>query len=266
MFKAWSRSMRGGMDMGIDLMPDQHAFVMLGKKTLFLCHLTMFHMQEHMFQVVLRATLPDEAMKTFLADSAAHPDETYFLGNTNQDLMTVPSLKTGERGSFIADIFRGIPKKKVYDHWPWDGVTPLVASVRTTIDAMVYYRHFDFNLQYPQHPTYVIFGSGAEAHLTHYQVREPDFDHILSLREAPAWLPGWALQTAVHLDFPEVQGGPQFCAPPLQNGSSHTVQYAGQLQPVDQQPFKIDVSRTYWFSTKILNAENPCPDDKGEVP
>jgi len=259
--------MRGGMDMGIDLMPDQHSFVMLGKKTLFLCHLTMFHMQEHMFQIVLRASLPDDAMQTFITDSADHPNETYFLGNSDQDLMTVPSLKTGERCSFIADIFRGIPKEKEYTHWPWRDVKALVASVRTTIDAVVYYRHFDFNLQYPEHPTYVIFGSGAEAHLTHYQVREPDFDHILSLREAPDWLPGWALHSAVHLDFPELQGHPVFCATPLENGRSYNVQYAGQPQPDDHpKPFTIDVSRTHWFSTKILNTKNPCADDSGQIP
>ena len=66
---------------GITYSLDQHAFVMAGRDTLFLVHLTMLHMEEHEFEFVLRASLTPEATKAWQADQRQHPDETYFLGN-----------------------------------------------------------------------------------------------------------------------------------------------------------------------------------------
>src|SRR3954451_10276093 len=83
----------------------QHAFVMLGRKTLFLWHLTMLHMEEHEFEVVLRASLTPEAKKAWQADQGKHDGLTYFLGNVETDLMAVPELATGARMSFTASIW-----------------------------------------------------------------------------------------------------------------------------------------------------------------
>ncbi|HLI94470.1 MAG TPA: hypothetical protein VKT72_00100 [Candidatus Baltobacteraceae bacterium] len=242
-----------GKEGGIPVEKEQHAFVMLGQKTLFLAHLTMFHMEEHMFQVVLRASLPDEAMKTFRKDQQAHPNETYFLGNTTTDEFTVPSIKNG-RTSFTADVWRGIPYKKHYDYWPWRDERPILSQVTVTIDRIVYYRHFDFNLNYPQSLTYFLFGDGDEAHMNHYQVKEPDFDHTVSLRKAPDWLPPEDLQAGVHVNFPDLRKTPPvYCENPIPAGT-YQVQYAGQaeLHP-------LEVGQTWWCSTKVVNANDPCP-------
>ena len=92
---------------GIPTTKSQHAFVMAGRKTLFLWHLTMLHMEEHEFELVLRASLTPEAEKAWEADRRQHPDETYFLGNVETDLMTIPEIATGERTSFTASIWAG---------------------------------------------------------------------------------------------------------------------------------------------------------------
>ncbi len=235
-----------------DAGPTQHAFVMLGKETLFLCHLTMFHDEQHRFQIVLRAQLPAYAMAAYLGDFAAHPNETYFLGNSEQDLITMPELQSGLRTSFIADIFRGIPQRHVYRTWPWKHEVPVVKSVRLTVERVVYSRHFDFNLNYPDTLTYVVFGSGTEAHLTHYQVKEPDYDHVLSLKAVPSWLPAIVLEAGVHLNFPALKTGDTPCENPLRDGE-HDVHYAG-MPPVH----RVIVGPTRWFSTKIVNAVDPC--------
>ncbi len=91
---------------GIGNEPDQHAFVMLGTSTLMLCHLTMFHMEEHMYQFVVEARLPDDAMEHYRKLRQSKPLDTFFLGNSPQDLMTVPQLQGRSRTSFIGDIFR----------------------------------------------------------------------------------------------------------------------------------------------------------------
>jgi len=250
-------NMGGNMKRDIDIAPDQHAFVMLGERTLFLCHITMFHAEEHRFQMVLRATLPAYAMQAYVDDRAAHPDETYFLGNSVQDLITVPSLQAGVRKAFIADIFRGIPKELHYLSWPWEHSAPLVAQVPLTIDRIVYARHFDFGLEYPQDLTYIVFGSGDESHLTHYQVKEPDYDHVLSLRGAPAWLPPLALESSVHLNFPNLHQTMPYCFNPLPE-AVYEVTYAGLPQL-----YTIEVGKTHWFSTKMLNEHDPCPEHEG---
>lgn len=234
--------------------PTQHAFVMLGTETLFLCHLTMFHMAEHRFQLVLRARLPDWAMNEFTRDRADHPDKTYFLGNVASDLWTVPEIAIGRRTTFKADVYRDIEHKRPrYEQWPWIGQTPLVRSVEVAIERVVYCRHFDFNLNFPQTLTYVVFGSGDEAHLTHYQVKEPDYDHVLSLATAPGWLPPAMLEMGVHLNFPAlVQGARPPCRDPLAAGN-HEVEFAG-LQPRR----RIVVAKTFWFATNVVNAVDPC--------
>jgi hypothetical protein len=58
-----------------------------------------------------------------------------------------------------------------------------------TIERVVYFRHFSMSFQPPDPLTYVLFGFGDEAHMTNCQTKEPDFDHIVSLAEAPDWLP-----------------------------------------------------------------------------
>ena len=60
--------------------PSQHAFIMMGRETLFIAHLTMYGMEEHNFQLVLQARLPSEAMRQYNEDRQSHPNNTYFLG------------------------------------------------------------------------------------------------------------------------------------------------------------------------------------------
>jgi hypothetical protein len=149
--------------------PEQHAFIMLGRETLFLSHLTMYGMEEHNFQLVLEARLPPKAMHTYVEDRHRHANNTYFLGNSPEDLLTVPELTSGIRPSFLCDIFRGIPQVKEYGGWPWGKQTPLVQRVSLTIDRVVYFRHLSQTFKPPTYLTYALFGKGNEAHMTNYQ-------------------------------------------------------------------------------------------------
>ncbi len=244
-----------GMDpsAGIPYTKGQHAFVMLGRKTLFLWHLTMLHMEEHEFEFVLRAKLTPEATKTWEADRRQHPDETYFLGNVESDGMTIPEIATGARTTFTASIWAGIPVKHHYRTWPWKHVKPIVADTPVTVERVVAYRHFDLQQNYPESLTYLLFGSGGEAHLCHFQTREPDFDEAVTLAEAPSWLPAALLEAGVHVSFPDLRATPVYCSSPLLN-QHYMVEYSGQ-EPA-RYPLKVD--RSLWFSTKVTNAKDPC--------
>ena len=225
---------------------------MTGLNTLFLCHLTMLHMEEHKYEVVLGAALEEDVMGRYVADSREHPGATYFLGNSERDPLTMPALKTGRRVGFLGDVYRGIPEKPHYHEWPWKGEQPLLANVEVTVERVVAYRHFDLNLEYPRSLTYLLFGAGLEAALYHYQTREPDFDHVVALTEAPSWLPSEQLEAGIHVNFPALRSTPPYCESPLRE-RTYDVQYEG----VDP-PRKISIARSVWFSTKITNVDDPC--------
>jgi hypothetical protein len=244
----------GGPLNPLNIDPGQHAFIMLGEKALFLCHMTMFDMEEHCYQLILRATLPDETMKLYLAGLNQSPRTTYFLGNSNSDLLTVADLASGARRGFLADLFRGVPDRPKSDGWPWDGRPQFLvaANVEVTVDRVVYHRHFDMGLEHPKKLTYVLFGEGDEAHLNHFQTKEPDFDHVLSLSGRPDWLPKRKLEASVHVTFPSLASSPLHCRDPLDPGV-HDVQYQGQGATL-----KLGVRESWWFSTAIVNSKDPC--------
>jgi hypothetical protein len=251
---------------------DRHAFVMAGAKTLYLCHLTMLHMECHMYQVVLRVSLRDDAMAAYLADAAKNPENTYFLGNRADDLMSIPDIGGGTRTNFVGTIWRGIPDRPVSEGWPWAGHDELIVldNVVVTVERVVQYKHFDFNQEYPHTLTYLMFGSGEEAHLYHQQTRIPDFDSVVSLTERPAWLAHNLLAAGVPVNFPAFpsrpsDGCPVYCNHPIRTGL-HRVQYGGPrpAQEDSREPgprtagFPVNVGRTLWFNTKVTNMTDPC--------
>ena len=232
---------------------------MLGTNSLFLCHLTMYKWEEHKYQLVLEAKLPDWAMAEYRRLRAAYPTESFFLGNSPRDLFTVPAVQAGDRTAFLADIFRGIPQKPAYDHWPWDGVTPVIANVPVAIERIVHYRLFASTMRFPETLNYLLFGSGTEAHMTNWQTKEPDVDHILSLEKVPDWLPSEQLRAGVIVDFPEIASPPPganppvLCTNPLPPGTEQKVRYRG-----DGHKLPVRIGATFWYCTKIANARDPC--------
>ena len=237
----------------------RHAFIMVGTKTLFLVHMTMFHMEEHCYQVVLRARLPEADMARFRQWREQNPEQTYFLANLTESALDIPQIASGELGSFEAEVFAGIPPKDLYTEWPWTGQAPVIARALVTIDRVVYYRHFDFNFDYPRSLTYVLFGSGDEAHMQSYQTKEPDYDHVLSLAEAPAWLPKNKLASGVTVSFPTLRSRPVRLANPLKR-ATYDVEYQGFRKYLgyrfaDLHPLR--PGTTWWFHTSPLNLVPP---------
>jgi hypothetical protein len=226
--------------------PDQHGFVMIGLETLFLDHLAMFPMKDHMYQLILGVTLPSYAMERYVADRKAHPDEVYILGNSQYDLMTLPQIHVGELRSFTADIFRGLPEDP-------NTTPPLIHNVAVHIDRVVHYRHFDFSMDYPPYLTYVVYGAGREAHLSHYMTKDPDYQHVLDLAELPEWLPPLQLQAGAEIDFPALPyTGKTYCENPF-TVPEYEVTFQGQ-----QQRFPVRIGKSYYFDTGSLNAVDPC--------
>ena len=244
----------------VDEMPTQHAFIMMGRQTLFISHLTMYGMEEHNFQIVLQARLPSEAMRQYCEDRKAHVNNTYFLGNSPSDLFTVPDMSSGLRTSFVADIFRGMPQLKKYESWPWADQTPVIRGVPLEIERVVYFRHLSMTFEAPTTITYMLFGAGNEAHMTNYQTKIPDFDQVISLAEAPSWLTSTQLRSGVHVSSNAQRTANTIpCADPLPTSNETTsadymVKYRG-TEP--DRPIKLGYH--HWFCTKVCNDPEPDP-------
>ena len=214
--------------------PSQHGFVMAGMHTLFLCHMTCFHEKDHMYQVILQVHLPDYAMEQYVSDREEHPGEVYMLCNGKHFLMTLPQIHNGQLISWIGDIYRGMPALPIT-------VPPLIGNVRVNIERVVLFRHIDFNMEYPKSLTYIVFGSGSEAHMSHYLTKAPDFDQVLDLTEVPPWLPPGQLEGGANINIPSLPHRPPYTSNPL-TAPTYEVQFQG-LEPIST----IEIGPSYWF-------------------
>jgi hypothetical protein len=231
--------------------PGYHGCFMVGTNVLYLCHMPMFTMENHMYEVILRASLPADVMQSYQNDKKANPSTAYNLINVEENPFTLPQVQNGEVTSFIADIYKGYSND--------DGGTPgplFAGKVPVEIQRVVYFRHFDYDFQYPTHLTYLLFGSDGEVHMTNYISRDHDFQHVLTLASVPDWLSPTQLEAVVQVNFVDISGTPVPCTNPLMQ-PTYNVHFQGW--PDMQFTLNLTGAQSLWFSTgNALNAKDPC--------
>ncbi|NTZ83332.1 hypothetical protein FCJ61_10065 [Burkholderia metallica] len=228
--------------------PNTHGMFMLGTTTLYLCHMPMFGMEDHLYQMTLQARLDPASMAAYLADKARHPGAPYNLTNLEHDAFTLPQVACGQIRQYVAAIYRDYS-----DEGGGTPSTPIVGEATVFVERVVVYRAFDQNIPRPANLTYVLFGDGKEAHLDHYIALDPDFQHLLTLPTVPDWLDVTQLQAGVLVSFPQ-PSTPIGCTPPVTPGA-HTVRFQGLADAA----VPLTVGDTFWYSTgNSLNAVDPC--------
>ena len=238
--------------------PHQHAFVMLGEKALFLCHITQFAWEEHRYQFIMEAELTGPALAKYRDERCRNPKDSYFLINSPRDLATLPSLQARDRDTLICNIYRGIPANAPPGRLPWENAKPVINDTVVSIKRVVHYRPFGDQMNYPNRLAYLLFGAGDEAHMTNWQTKEPDFDHVLSLKAAPQWLARDLLKAGVIVDFADLpsprpdQWPPLLRTNPLKEGDERPVRYRGEVQWG-----KLHIGPTFWFCTAVANKQDP---------
>jgi hypothetical protein len=242
-----------GMDMPDAETPDRHGMFMFGTDAVFLSHMPMFTMANHMYQVVLRVSLPPDAMQSYRQQQAAHPTLVRNLMNPEDDQFVLPDLQSRKRTQFKADLFA--------DYTNDDNGHPLgdayASGVAVQVEQVVHFRRFDPTQPRPTHLRYLLFGTASQAHLSHYIAQDPDFQHILTLAKVPTQLTAGQLGTGVLLDLPDRPSTPISCTAPLTPGASVSVVAADQSVP----SFALDLTGAglVWFGTgNLLNATDPC--------
>ncbi|MDH3763434.1 MAG: hypothetical protein OEU50_20860 [Gammaproteobacteria bacterium] len=197
----------------------QHAFVLVGQEQLFGVHMTQYHCELHKYQIILKLHLPKNIYLEYMDLRAANPDETFVLCNAKNRPkiklnevreFCIPDLGSGMVTRFTANIFQGIrplsPAEVAADthFFPWAKkyVKPAIGEFEVKVERVVLFRPFDHLQVLPTYARYFLFGDSksGEAHMTNLQtamlvsdrfepdVFGPDYDHVLSLQQPPAWL------------------------------------------------------------------------------
>lgn len=229
--------------------PGNHGFFMFGTTALYVSHMPMFTMEKHMYQVILRVRLPDAVMQAYLADQG--PGRTPWNLVNSAVEYTLPQLKAGTLTSFAVDVYKDYSNADAAPVEP-----PFATNVTLTVDEVVHFRHFDFDIPRPHHLTYLLFGRDGEAHLEHYIARDPDFQHIVTLGSVPDWLSPDQLAAGVEISLADAASLPTPCADPL-TGKSYPVLFQGR--PDAMATLDLADASPVWFSTgNLLNEKDPC--------
>jgi hypothetical protein len=200
---------------------------MLGTRTLVLYHSSMFHVENHAYQVIVLATLPPEAMATYVKDVGQYGVRgtvKWMLHNEEQPF-TLPDLFAGKYPTFVTNLQR-------YEPQP-DGSTKktnIVSGVSVAIGSFLYYRHFEPSEEYyPFAAKYVAWNVGDEAYMAHYLTKANDYDNVVLLTQ-PNNAPG-----QVQVVYPDVHRDTDAlpAASPLIPGSGY---FLHDPNPADHPP------------------------------
>ena len=229
--------------------PNAHGMFMLGTSTLYLCHMPMFPMQDHRYQVTLKAHLDENAQAIYVSDKAAHPEEVYNLINPDTSRFILPDIANGKITSYPAVVYRGYSNA--------GGGTPgpqIIPNATVFIDQIVRYRPFNDDIPRPDHLKYVLFGDQNGAYLDHYLSIDPDFQHLVQLAEIPNWISISQLSAGVEVTFIDLNSTPIGCASPLTK-DVYNVLFQGENGTSEA----LHLGPTVWYSTgNLLNKSDPC--------
>lgn len=279
------------MDMERDLMlrprienhPHQHAMTLVGHKTVFAVHMTQFYMEEHKYQLIFEVELPPEIAAKLDHHRRRHPRDWFVLSNDESDLFTIPQIASGRKSSYRAKIFQGLPD---FDHkaeenphfYPWspDRVRPLLQGFTAKVHRIVTYRPFMHHLNLQDHPSYLLWGKGEEAHMTNLQNARlgsgrfealsfgPDYDHVLSLRARPEGLDDAQLEAGITVSVPKLRLRNKFsgeqCIPPsnpIPPGQRVQLLYRG-IQPA----LTAIAGETFLYGTAVCNSPDALRPDQ----
>jgi hypothetical protein len=291
-----------GSAVEISNMRHQHAFVVVGETQLFGVHMTQYHCELHKYQVIVKFKIDDDIRRQ-LAEVRKHaPRDTFVLVNQAGDPVeslfgeySVPELANGTVKRFRADIYQGLPPfpeedaaKPHFIPWKADYVNPVFADLVVEVERIVLFRPFAHHYQLPPCATYLLFGQGSEAHMTNLQtaalasnpfepeVFGPDYDHVMSLLEAPHWLDKPLLEAGIVVTAPKVRlvdpdtGEPTIpCDNVFAEGESVEVLYRGTGER-----FHVNAGPTFLQFTGVCNGPEgsyltgrvmPCQDNPGYI-
>lgn len=147
--------------------PAIHGMLLVGRDTLFVSHLPMFH-TPHDFQAIAEVAFDAAATAVHRRDAERHPDALYTVEPT-ADAVLPALFQVGAQ--FTANLYRG--------HFERGG-EKIAEAVPLTVRRIVHFRRFQ-----PASPAardhWLAFGHAGERFLAHRIEAPDDFDQVLAL-------------------------------------------------------------------------------------
>ncbi|GAA4277494.1 hypothetical protein [Aquimarina mytili] len=205
--------------------PDAHGgYVVVGKESVYYCHIPMFSNPNHQYQIIAEFDLGEDVQKRLVSFYEKNNEAPYFLANLSQwskvdaESMVLADMFLNEKGEYNQDDKKELRYDIFYNNFPWvDGVEHLIndgqfmekekavtQSKKAVLENLIVFHHYtlDDHAMYPPNLTYYLFGKGDEAFISHYVLKGPSFQHIVKLKEVPAGITPEELQKGMVITFP----------------------------------------------------------------
>jgi hypothetical protein len=151
-------------------MPSSHGFLMMGIDKLFSCHLPMYFMPNHSFQVILEIELAGNDIETYRKTRKENPGKPLILMN-NTEMLLEELVNSGSYNA--AGNFANKNGDPIGD--------PFIESTTVTIKRKLLFESLNPNAEYPENLTYYLYGKNSEFHVSHLLSKAPNFQQELDV-------------------------------------------------------------------------------------
>lgn len=229
-----------------DAKPDQHAFMLVGDQVVYGDHQAMFHEPPHQYQVLIRVTLGKDkdgkdAREQYVKARIEYPTMPYVVVNPEKKLMRLSEMI--EKGGFPGEIW-GVPFNDFEKKWV------LAAGLNVKIDRILHNRKFNSSDSELGKPRYLLFGSSARAHMTHYMTRDPDYQLLLDVDSVSSQLSADQLAAGVLIDLEDVEENHKPPSDPLHQYQGKNINASVVANGTK---ITLKIGATHWFDTTLLN-------------
>jgi hypothetical protein len=150
--------------------PAIHGFLMLGKNSLYLCHLPMYHMSAHSYQTILEAEIEGPEMENYLKIKKENPAKPIIILNESSMLLE----KLVNSSSFVGPIH--------FANENGDPVGKPISETRVNIKKILLFNQLNKKSpDYPEKLEYYLFGTNSDWHLSHFLSKAPNFEQELDI-------------------------------------------------------------------------------------
>ena len=151
--------------------PASHGFIVMGTEKLFLCHLPMFFMPEHNYQVILEGEINTKDMETYAKKKQENPSKPLII--LNEEEMILKDLANSK--SYMASLY--------FSNVDGDRAgNAIIKSTQVTVKKILLFEQLNpKNKEYPEKLTYYLYGSDLEYHLAHMLTKAPNFQQDLDV-------------------------------------------------------------------------------------
>jgi hypothetical protein len=214
-----------------------HGFLMLGTKTIYLCHLPMYHMPAHAFQTIVEAEIGRPELEKYLKIKKETPAKPIIVLNDTR--MALEDLVNSN--FFLGTIYFSDENGDAEDR------NNPIGNTTVNIKKILLFKQLSIHTpDYPENVEYYMFGTEFDWHLSHFLSKSPNFEQELDI-SISGNLPA-SVNSFVKILIPSVNEKSQqhITKDPLTQD-----EYRAETENGDQ--FQISIINRFWINNSMLN-------------